>query len=35
MGEGEGRTGAVRAWRISFIQKNVAFMGALFMKGAL
>lgn len=34
-GGGEGRMGTVGAWRISFIQKNLGFMGALFMKGAI
>lgn len=33
MGEGEGRTGTVRAWRISFIKKYLAFMAVLFMNG--
>lgn len=35
MGEGEGRMGTVGARRMSFIEKDLGFLGALFGKGGI
>lgn len=35
MGEGEGRTGTVKRGGYHLFKKNLRFMGALFVKGAI